>query len=423
MPRYSIIIPSRNGIKYLPTCVGTIISQGYDDFELIISDDRSKDGTKEYLSSLNHPRITVYEPPHPMGMAEHWDWALTKATGEWLIFVGQDDGLQPYFFKLADVLTSLADKQKTRAIMSKRAYFFWPGCEDTYGNVRINYSASNNVSFHNCSFETLMSLLGKQSYFELPEMYTTSLFKRGLLEEVRRKQNGKVFVTHPQDANLAAIACRLERFYLMSGIPLGWVGSSPKSAGLAMSLVDKKEGMKTSSDKELSEVKAEYKRKVKSSALSYSVLAGNFSFSSCIIYLWQAMLQTRHLKKSCLDKIIYSRVFKIVMFGRVLNEMHISQVSNTKQYNDFIEILKINDCKFTIVAWSSKVRVPKIISKIVVLFRFRLKIILRKPNVRQVISVDYNSYAGDSLDVGLDKLSMQIKEMVDDSQLIQRISY
>ena len=50
--KYSIIIPVHNGLKYLPTCIETIINQDYDNYELIISDDNSTDGTKEFLNSL-----------------------------------------------------------------------------------------------------------------------------------------------------------------------------------------------------------------------------------------------------------------------------------------------------------------------------------------------------------------------------------
>ena len=59
IPKYSIIIPTYNGVQYLPTCIETIISQDYKDYELIISDDHSTDGTKEFLEMLSHPNITV----------------------------------------------------------------------------------------------------------------------------------------------------------------------------------------------------------------------------------------------------------------------------------------------------------------------------------------------------------------------------
>mgnify|MGYP000642041826 CR=1 FL=1 len=234
-PKYSIIIPTYNGVKYLPTCIETIISQEYSDYELIISDDHSTDGTREFLDTLVHKNISIIYPSEPLSMTEHWEWALEHAKGEWQIFVGQDDGLQAYFFKLADRLTAEAKGKTLRSIMSSRAYFFWKGCEYVYGDIAVGYLAINKTKVHNFKYETLKALLGLQDYFELPQMYTTALFHRDLLDEARVKQDGKVFSCHPQDANLAAIACSLEAEYLKSYIPLGWVGTSPKSAGMAIS--------------------------------------------------------------------------------------------------------------------------------------------------------------------------------------------
>ena len=112
--KYSVLLPAYNGGKYLPTCVETIISQDFSDYELIVSDDHSTDNTKEYLSTLNHPNVKIVYPAESMSMAEHWEWVLSQACGEWIMFVGQDDGLQPYFFKLAERLTAYANQKKIR---------------------------------------------------------------------------------------------------------------------------------------------------------------------------------------------------------------------------------------------------------------------------------------------------------------------
>jgi glycosyltransferase involved in cell wall biosynthesis len=59
-PKYSIIIPARNGGKYLPTCINTILEQSYGDYELIISDDHSSDDSKQYLASLTHLNVYIF---------------------------------------------------------------------------------------------------------------------------------------------------------------------------------------------------------------------------------------------------------------------------------------------------------------------------------------------------------------------------
>lgn len=318
--KYSIILPVYNGAKYLPTCVNTIIKQSYNDYELIISNDGSTDGTGKYLDTLiDNPNIKIVQPEERLSMTEHWEWALSHATGEWMIFVGQDDGLQHYFFELADVLTNIASKKNIRAITSSRAYYFWKGCEYIYGDIAIKYRATQKLEILNTKYGALKALLGFQRYFELPQMYTNSIFHRSLINEAKSKQDGKLFSCHPQDANLAAISCSIEKQYLKSYIPLGWIGSSPKSAGMA---IISDENKINPEDKEgLKNLKKEYEDKVSKSKLKYHELAGNFSLGSHQIYFWQALLKTNILRSDKINKFLILKLFKYILMATSVNEV------------------------------------------------------------------------------------------------------
>jgi glycosyltransferase involved in cell wall biosynthesis len=328
--KYSIIIPTFNGLDYLPACIETIVSQTYDDYELIVSDDHSQDGTADYLCALYHPKIRVLFTPRRMSMAEHWEWALIHARGEWCIFVGQDDGLQLYFFELADILTRYAARCGIRAIMSARAYFFWPGCECVFGERKVDFDAMARVEHCGGKWKTFQVLSGVIPYFELPEMYTTSLFHRDILEEARVKQCGKVFVTHPQDANLAAIACSLDAQYIRSSIPLGWVGSSPKSAGIAV-------GEKSSN------LRAVYLDLIRNSKLEYCPLIGPFSLDSLTLYFWGALVQSEKLQGEKFRAFIMSRFVRYFVLVAAKFEL-----SHRADCADLLEELKavyaMNSC-------------------------------------------------------------------------------
>lgn len=111
--KYSIVLPTLNGIEYLPTCVETIISQNYADYELLISNNCSDDGTSEYLETLKaNPQVKVIQPETRLTLGEHWDFAVSHAQGEWVYGIGSDDGVMPYFFKLLDKLIDIAAKKK-----------------------------------------------------------------------------------------------------------------------------------------------------------------------------------------------------------------------------------------------------------------------------------------------------------------------
>jgi glycosyltransferase involved in cell wall biosynthesis len=413
--KYSIIVPSRNGGKYLPTCIETIISLNYDDYELIISDDHSDDNTMAYLQTLKQPNVKVIVPPEGLSMAEHWEWALSHACGEWLIFVGQDDGLQPYFFKLADKLTQIADKKNVRTIMSQRAYYFWDGCEEMYGNRAVDYTASAGVKLLNCKFQSMLVLLGFKAYFELPEMYTTSLFKREVIAEAKVKQNELLFVTHPQDANLAAIACSLEKKYLFSSIPLGWVGSSPKSAGLAMNTVFNKQNSGTNKN-ELKAVHQDYVTKTANSRLKMHPLAGDFSFASCSIYYWGALLQTQNLRDSWVNDFLNFKLFKIFMFGGVYTEVLKNRKFNVEnRLIKFNEILALNKCNRILVT------IVSIGFKFLYLsYDLGMKIVNKVTKVMRT-SFSYNVNRTSDREITMISVSRLINEIIEKQRMIEKI--
>lgn len=343
--KYSIIIPCYNGMPYIKTCIETIISQNYNDYELIVSDDHSTDGTAEYIDSLvknDYPQstnISVLHCPIRMSMAEHWEWALSHATGEWQIFVGQDDGLQSYFFELADKLVEMADKNNVRTIMSERAYHFWPGCEFIYGDVRIGFNAKKSYKVLDMKAEAVKALtVPGLGYFDLPEMYTTSLFKKTLIDEAKSKQDGKLFTTHPQDANLAAIACAFEKKYLRSYVPLGWVGTSTKSAGMAVST----NSMAMQPD-ELEKLKQEYIASINTSALCTDKRAGSFLLASTPTYFWNALLMTENIQQKEFFELITSREFIIKIFSVVYDEIEKSNDGKKQLRMSFLDdVLKLN---------------------------------------------------------------------------------
>lgn len=327
MLKYSIIIPAYNGMPYLKTCVESVISQGYNDYELILSEDHSVDGTSEYIDSLTDSHIVKLHCPERTSMSEHWEWALSHASGEWQIFVGQDDALQPYFFRLADKLVSICNKKRLSVIMSERAYYFWPGCEDTYGDIKVFYGARKIFKTLKTEKEMKKALcIRRISYMDLPSMYTTSLFKKTFVDFIKDIQGGRVFTTHPQDANLAALAVVFQKKYLKSYIPLGWVGSSPKSAGLAIANF----GNPLSKD---------YLNVTNSSELKLHNFAGDFKLASCPIYFWGALLTIAEKHNLTLYKRITKNSFKKAIFS--LAQLDITEKNNAL----FNELLILNGLK------------------------------------------------------------------------------
>ena len=52
---FSVIIPVYNGEKYIDSAIGSVMAQTYDDWEIVIVNDGSKDGTAKKLDATERP--------------------------------------------------------------------------------------------------------------------------------------------------------------------------------------------------------------------------------------------------------------------------------------------------------------------------------------------------------------------------------
>jgi len=100
MPKISVVIPTRNRLPYLQDCLQTALNQLPADMEIIVADNATTDGTREYLASLGD-KVRTTRSEEPLAMSENWQRALDMVRGEWVIFIGDDDCLMPDFFPAA----------------------------------------------------------------------------------------------------------------------------------------------------------------------------------------------------------------------------------------------------------------------------------------------------------------------------------
>jgi glycosyltransferase involved in cell wall biosynthesis len=100
--RISIVMPAYNGMKYLEQAVDSVLSQNHQDWELVISDDCSKDATRDYLAKLDDPRIKVHYQSKNSGIFGNLNFLFSVAEGEVTQILCQDD-----YFTDADSLNRL----------------------------------------------------------------------------------------------------------------------------------------------------------------------------------------------------------------------------------------------------------------------------------------------------------------------------
>ncbi|MFI3264629.1 MAG: glycosyltransferase family 2 protein [Rikenellaceae bacterium] len=89
----SIITPSHNSSKFICETIDSIISQSYEQWELLITDDASTDDTCKIVESYTQtdPRIKLFKLKSPQGAAHARNKSLNEATGEYIAFCDSDD--------------------------------------------------------------------------------------------------------------------------------------------------------------------------------------------------------------------------------------------------------------------------------------------------------------------------------------------
>lgn len=89
----SIITPTYNSLKYLDTTIQSIINQTYSNWELLITDDCSNDGTWEKLKqySQKDSRIKIFKLDHNSGAGIARNNSIKHAKGRFIAFCDSDD--------------------------------------------------------------------------------------------------------------------------------------------------------------------------------------------------------------------------------------------------------------------------------------------------------------------------------------------
>ena len=97
MPKVSVLIPAYNVEPYIEACIGSVLAQTLQDFEIICVDDCSTDRTLDVLRRLEAEdnRIRVYTHERNLGQAAGRNHALSHATGEYVYMLDADDEIVP----------------------------------------------------------------------------------------------------------------------------------------------------------------------------------------------------------------------------------------------------------------------------------------------------------------------------------------
>ena len=90
-PQITVAMPVFNGEGYVHLAIQSVLDQTHSDFELLIVDNCSTDGTLDVVKTFSDPRIRLHVNSTNLGMVGNWNRSVELATGEYIKFLSHDD--------------------------------------------------------------------------------------------------------------------------------------------------------------------------------------------------------------------------------------------------------------------------------------------------------------------------------------------
>ncbi|MCW6035584.1 glycosyltransferase family 2 protein [Spirulina subsalsa FACHB-351] len=227
MPKVTVCVPTYNRQHFLSIAIASVLAQTYTDWELVVCDDGSTDGTPQMMAEYQDPRIRYIRHETNIGKSNNMRSGYEAATGEYFIKFDDDDRLTPDFLRQTSAILDqhpkvdfvgtdhwLIDEQNQRNPEATKAnsqrwgrHQLPSGIVDNLlevvfvqqsfqvGATLFRYSALKTVDFmrpnlQNCEDNDLfvrLALAGKVAYY-LPELLMEYRFhgeQQGLQRDIR----------------------------------------------------------------------------------------------------------------------------------------------------------------------------------------------------------------------------------------------
>lgn len=242
-PFASILIPVFNGEKYIERCVQSALSQTGSTIEIIICDDNSTDNSWELMNKFKDSRVKVFKNFTNLGMKDNYENILSKASGQWITILGQDDFLTSN--SISNLYKYSKKKPECEIFVSPRSYYFW---NDSSRKNKKFFSLLNlgiPIAIEKKSNIRLMkTLLGFVYYNNGPQLYTGTFVRKKLVEKIKKNQRN-FFVGRIPDVS-SAVSLMVHSFkYCQLGVSLAVIGTSEDSVGYNISnFVNRKNKLK-----------------------------------------------------------------------------------------------------------------------------------------------------------------------------------
>lgn len=179
-PVVSVVVPNYNHAPYLKQRIDSVLSQTYDNFELIILDDCSSDNSRDIIELYrHHPKVAtvVYNEINSGSTFKQWDKGISLSKGAYIWIAESDDWCEPSLLQtLIDGL--LKNPSCTVAYCQS---FYVRNSNDIFHHTHtpqltecmngMDY-VNKYLVYHSTVYNASMAVLKKETYYAISKDYT-----------------------------------------------------------------------------------------------------------------------------------------------------------------------------------------------------------------------------------------------------------
>lgn len=225
-PRITVIIPTRERCDVLESSLRTVTTQDYDNLEIIVSDNCSRDDTEGVVRRANDPRIRYVNTGKRLSMSHNWEFALSHVEDGWVSFMGDDDGL---LLGGISTIAEIVQATHAKAIRTEYCTYDWPGMPE-HPQGQLIVPSSEGTEKRNSRQWLRRVLEGRARYSQLPMIYNGGFIHFSVLQRIRDAM-GAFFSSVNPDVYTAVAIARLTNDFLFVHTPLAISGTSRHSNG------------------------------------------------------------------------------------------------------------------------------------------------------------------------------------------------
>ncbi|MBK7391766.1 MAG: glycosyltransferase family 2 protein [Chloracidobacterium sp.] len=209
-PIFSVVMPTRDRAEHLPNSIASVLDQTFRDFELVIGDSFSQDSTPDVVKAFDDKRIKYFRSEKPLAMCDSHEHALSHASGEYILFLSDDDAFTPVTLER---IRQVIDENSPEVMVFRGSQYYRDGDFQHERQIPANTLATSKFggNVHRLTREeaigNLFRMYGlngiKQNDDFIPYYQSNSVVHHSVYARIKAVRN-EIFAVTPIDMYLAA---------------------------------------------------------------------------------------------------------------------------------------------------------------------------------------------------------------------------